>query len=40
MHGLRSAVYATRFILSLSLGGASSKKIVSCPHKYEKTSDN
>jgi len=25
MHGLRSAVYATRFILSLSLGGASSK---------------
>ena len=27
MHGLLSAVYATRFILSLSLGGASSKKL-------------
>ena len=33
MHGLRSAVYSTvhTFVLSLSLGGASSKKICFMP---------
>ena len=36
MHGLRSAVYSTRFILSLSLGGASSKKLFHAHNKYEK----
>jgi len=38
MRGLRSAhssLFGT-FVLSLSLGGASSKKFVACPYEYEK----
>jgi len=40
MHGLRSAVYATRFILLLSLGGASSKKLCHAHINTKKTNDN